>query len=155
MRRCAPAEREYRRAHCVTTTTHHGAAGARAADYTEAMIASPVFPLDPARIRGLTVRTPMQVLGCSLVLAATLLAAPATAQDAPLPASPPTVPDTLDDAMPLVDPPAPMPTAAPPAAADPRTDAEREYDALYGNGSQEYDPVADPTLPDPANVPGA
>ena len=37
------------------------------------------------------------------------------------------------------------------AADDPRTEAEREYDALYG-GDQEYDPIADPTLPDPAEL---
>ncbi|KQZ59394.1 hypothetical protein ASD53_06830 [Lysobacter sp. Root559] len=37
--------------------------------------------------------------------------------------------------------------------ADPRTDAERDFDALYGAQSQEYDPVADPTLPAPASLP--
>ncbi|WP_343226216.1 VacJ family lipoprotein [Lysobacter sp. 5GHs7-4] len=38
-------------------------------------------------------------------------------------------------------------------ATDPRTDAERDFDALYGAQSQEYDPVADPTLPAPASLP--
>ncbi|WP_363799651.1 VacJ family lipoprotein [Lysobacter firmicutimachus] len=38
---------------------------------------------------------------------------------------------------------------------DPRTDAERDFDEIYGVQPQEYDPVADPTLPAPANVPGA
>ena len=38
------------------------------------------------------------------------------------------------------------------AGTDLRTDAEREYDALYGNG-EPYDPVADPTLPDEAIAP--
>lgn len=62
---------------------------------------------------------------------------------------------SLDYAVAQVDPAA---TAAPPPAAaasdDPRTDAERDFDALYGSPQQEYNPVADPTLPAPANVPG-
>ena len=37
---------------------------------------------------------------------------------------------------------------------DPRTQAERDFDALYGNGTP-YDPVADPTLPEPAVIPGS
>ncbi|WP_343123538.1 VacJ family lipoprotein [Lysobacter sp. Root667] len=43
--------------------------------------------------------------------------------------------------------------AAQASPADPRTDAERDFDALYGAQSQEYDPVADPTLPAPASLP--
>ena len=43
-------------------------------------------------------------------------------------------------------------TAAAPPATDARTDAERDYDALYGRG---YDPVADPTLPTPVDIAGA
>jgi phospholipid-binding lipoprotein MlaA len=39
----------------------------------------------------------------------------------------------------------------PAEAVDARTDAERDFDALYGP----YDPVADPTLPPPAQVGGA
>lgn len=42
---------------------------------------------------------------------------------------------------------------ADPNQADPRTDAERDFDSLYGSQSQEYDPVADPTLPAPASLP--
>jgi phospholipid-binding lipoprotein MlaA len=47
------------------------------------------------------------------------------------------------------------PAAAPPAApvADPRTQAEQDYDALYGVPGQDYNPVADPTLPPPAELP--
>ena len=45
-----------------------------------------------------------------------------------------------------------MPTQGNAAPTDPRTDAEREFDALYGNG-EPYDPVADPTLPDAAVIP--
>ncbi|SDY20299.1 phospholipid-binding lipoprotein MlaA [Lysobacter enzymogenes] len=64
---------------------------------------------------------------------------------------------SLDYAVAQVDPTAgaTAPPAEPAAAsADPRTDAERDFDALYGNPQQEYNPVADPTLPAPANVPG-
>jgi phospholipid-binding lipoprotein MlaA len=64
---------------------------------------------------------------------------------------------SLDYAVAQVDPTAAAtaPPAEPAAAsADPRTDAERDFDALYGNPQQEYNPVADPTLPAPANVPG-
>lgn len=57
----------------------------------------------------------------------------------------------------LTDPP---PSAAPSATAnaaadDQRTDAERDFDEIYGVQPQDYDPVADPTLPAPAAVPGA
>src|SRR5688572_1962958 len=49
----------------------------------------------------------------------------------------------------------------PPAAGDaepgdattPPTDAERDFEAIYGTPG--YDPVADPTLPPPAQVGGA
>lgn len=68
---------------------------------------------------------------------------------------------SLDYAVAQVDPNAPAtsaaqepPADATPAADDPRTQAERDFDALYGDPSQEYNPVADPTLPAPANVPG-
>jgi phospholipid-binding lipoprotein MlaA len=45
-------------------------------------------------------------------------------------------------------------TASPQTAqsADPRTEAERDYDALYG-APQDYNAVADPTLPPPAELP--
>jgi phospholipid-binding lipoprotein MlaA len=46
------------------------------------------------------------------------------------------------------------PMAAPtPPAADPRTQAEQDYDALYGVPGQDYNAVADPTLPPPAELP--
>jgi len=77
--------------------------------------------------------------------AASADAAQATPHEAP----------SLDYAVAQVDPAA---TATPPPAAaagdDPRTDAERDFDALYGSPQQDYNPVADPTLPAPANVPG-
>jgi phospholipid-binding lipoprotein MlaA len=37
--------------------------------------------------------------------------------------------------------------------ADTPTQAEQDYDALYGMPGQTYDPVADPTLPPPAQLP--
>jgi phospholipid-binding lipoprotein MlaA len=40
-------------------------------------------------------------------------------------------------------------------AADPRTQAERDYDALYGPPGQAYNPIADPTLPAPAELPAS
>ncbi|TWI13439.1 MlaA family lipoprotein [Aerolutibacter ruishenii] len=43
------------------------------------------------------------------------------------------------------------PATAPPTGTDARTNAERDFDALYGNG-EPYNPVADPTLPPAANV---
>jgi phospholipid-binding lipoprotein MlaA len=45
-------------------------------------------------------------------------------------------------------------TATPPAdAANTRTQAEEDYNALYGPPPGEYDPIADPTLPAPAEMP--
>lgn len=61
---------------------------------------------------------------------------------------------SLDYAVAQVDPAATAATPPPAASDDPRTDAERDFDALYGSPEQEYNPVADPTLPAPANVPG-
>jgi len=46
--------------------------------------------------------------------------------------------------------PAATPAAAP--TSDAPTQAEQDYDVLYGDG-QEYNPVADPTLPPPAQLP--
>jgi len=54
--------------------------------------------------------------------------------------------------------PEPLPAseaAAHGTTANERTEAERDFDALYGNGTQEYDPIADPNVPAPANIPGA
>jgi phospholipid-binding lipoprotein MlaA len=39
-------------------------------------------------------------------------------------------------------------------STDPRTEAEQDYDALYG-ASQDYNAVADPTLPPPAELPAS
>ena len=72
--------------------------------------------------------------------------------------------DAADDgaAMPLFEQDAAeasVPAAQPTTAADPAaapTQAELDYAALYGNGqNQAYDPVADPTLPTPAELPAA
>ncbi len=43
----------------------------------------------------------------------------------------------------------------PPASTLPPTEAEQDFAAIYGNGEvpQEYDPIADPTLPAPATQP--
>ncbi|MDQ3618233.1 MAG: VacJ family lipoprotein [Pseudomonadota bacterium] len=73
------------------------------------------------------------------LLAMLLAATPAFAQDLDEQAS-----QTSDAVT------APQDPALPPTDdADPRTQAERDFDALYGNG-QPYNPVFDPTLPDPA-----
>ena len=68
-------------------------------------------------------------------------AAPATSSQAIEPTPPADVESTAQD-----------PAATQPPPADSRTDAERDYDALYG---REYDPVADPTLPTPVDIAGA
>ena len=107
---------------------------------------------------------------------ALLLAAGARAQDAsPVPPPAPPAPAAPADPNPLatdapttaVDGVAPgtpqsaastAAAATPPEAvapADPRTQAEQDYDALYGNPDQAYNPVADPTLPPPAELPAS
>lgn len=101
----------------------------------------------------------------AFVLALALLtgAAPVAAQDPSLPAQPvPATPANPDEPAPaLVEPAQAGPVVdsirEPPAngvqtSTDARTDAERDYDALYGRG---YDPVADPTLPTPVDIAGA
>ena len=50
---------------------------------------------------------------------------------------------------------APMQAQSPPSAPDPRTAAEQDYDALYGASAQDYNPIADPTLPPPAELPAS
>jgi phospholipid-binding lipoprotein MlaA len=70
--------------------------------------------------------------------------AAAVPMDAPPPAAEPDAEAT-----------APVDAAPAPVAGDGRTDAERDFDALYGAGPQEYDPIADPTLPTPVDMPGA
>lgn len=75
--------------------------------------------------------------------AATPVAAPATAVDAAdaVNVDPATQPVTAQETA----------TPLPSRPDDTRTDAERDFDALYGNG-EPYNPVADPSLPPPANV---
>ncbi|MGQ4660813.1 MlaA family lipoprotein [Lysobacter sp. F6437] len=90
---------------------------------------------------------------------ATIPAVPALAADAettadvaamPMdaPTSQTTDPGTDADAAALV----PAETSTPPAD-DPRTQAEIDYAAIYG-GQDSYNPVADPTLPEPARMSG-
>ncbi|MEO6264566.1 MAG: MlaA family lipoprotein [Luteimonas sp.] len=82
----------------------------------------------------------------------------APAETAPAPTAP--MATATVDAAEMVPPPSAdtQPDAhqtATPAPADPRTRAEQDYDALYGNATQDYDPVADPTLPPPAELPSS
>lgn len=67
----------------------------------------------------------------------------------------PAQPDPNAPAVEAAEPPPATAAVEPSAADDQRTEAERDFDALYGSPAQEYDPVADPTLPAPASVPGA
>ena len=115
---------------------------------------------DPARPRG-AVRASLSNSGAAAwVLAVAMLAsaAPALAQDAAAsadePAPPPTSGQTVEPTPPDADADAESAVQDPaaPSPADSRTDAERDYDALYGRG---YDPVADPTLPTPVAIAGA
>jgi phospholipid-binding lipoprotein MlaA len=79
---------------------------------------------------------------------------PAPEPAEPQPAAPDAPPADAADAEPT-----PVKPAAAEADADASTkpteptDAERDFNALYGSG-QDYDPVADPSLPSPASVPG-
>ena len=115
--------------------------------------------LDSARTGAMPPSGPARAATAALVLGLVLLAAaaPVVAQD-PAPAAseqapPETSTGTVDPSPPTADP----STVTEPATAaaqvvDSRTDAERDYDALYGRG---YDPVADPTLPTPVSIAGA
>jgi phospholipid-binding lipoprotein MlaA len=107
-----------------------------------------------------------------LLFALALLAtAGAQAQDAPTPPAVPvepvaapgvdaaalqgadaeaTVATSADEAIPQDA--APVPASDVPAE-DARTQAEQDYDALYGTPGQDYNAVADPTLPPPAELP--
>ncbi|WP_408951798.1 MlaA family lipoprotein [Lysobacter sp. Hz 25] len=67
----------------------------------------------------------------------------------------PAQPDPNAPAVEAAEPPTATAAVEPSAADDQPTEAERDFDALYGSPAQEYDPVADPTLPAPASVPGA
>lgn len=116
-------------------------------------------------------QAPVQTDSANALSAAGVAASAPTAADASAMAEAP-APVTHDDALAVVPleldldyslaqvdptvPPSNDPAAAQPSepAADPRTAAERDFDDIYGT-SQAYDPVADPTLPAPANVPGA
>jgi|GEM_PF-95918 phospholipid-binding lipoprotein MlaA len=68
------------------------------------------------------------------------------------PATAPTQPAPTEQAppAPVTPPSAPVP-APPPAAAEQPTQAEKDYEAIYG--TEEYNPVADSTLPQPAQLP--
>ena len=83
----------------------------------------------------------------SATAAANASNAPVSALDASTPAEVAAVSEAASNAG------AAAAAAADTGQADPRTDAERDFDALYGAQSQEYDPVADPTLPAPAALP--
>ena len=111
----------------------------------------------------------------ALALASATAASTASAQDAaapqaattdvalppdaapPVPANAPTTNTPAADAATGVAPDAAADTttAAPAPPADPRTQAEQDYDALYGASTQDYNPVADPTLPPPAELPAS
>ena len=99
-------------------------------------------------------------LSCALALAgcaghATRTPPPAQATDSAPVAAPVATPEEAADAQ-------AMPDAAQAAVTDPQapaaqgdaapTQAEQDYAAIYGNG-QDYDPVADATLPAPAQLP--
>jgi phospholipid-binding lipoprotein MlaA len=78
-------------------------------------------------------------------------ATPAPAANTQSAAPAPTGTDPVAPAAPV---PPPTTSVAPASAPiDARTQAERDYDALYGTGGQDYNPVADPTLPPPAKLP--
>lgn len=121
----------------------------------------PAPPLDPARTRGVNPSGRPRSGSAAFVLALALLAAatPVAAQDASAAHNEQAAPPAATSAQ--VEPP-PAASAADAAAQDPptaaqsptdvRTDAERDYDALYGRG---YDPVADSTLPTPVDIAGA
>jgi len=90
----------------------------------------------------------------ALAMAGSAAATTAQAEPAPPPAQPAGAaePAVAAASIDYTDPPPAAPIAN---GTDPRTDAERDFDEIYGVPSQEYDPVADPTLPAPATVPGA
>ena len=109
-------------------------------------------------------RLPTRLL---LVLALMAAASGVSAQDAPVVDAPATSASTgapaaatmpagmasdspVAAAAPAQQSPAPAATPPPP---DQRTQAERDYDALYGNATGDYNPVADPTLPPAAELP--
>lgn len=74
--------------------------------------------------------------------------APAVDAEAGIDAAAPDGPATADATRP-----GPAPTGEP--VVDARTQAEQDYDALYRDPTQDYDPVADATLPAPADLPAS
>ena len=102
-----------------------------------------------------------------LLVFALLAAAGASAQTLPTPADAATTMPAAGVAQAAVPPPGassaapasvqpspPTTTTTPPPPSDARTQAERDYDALYGDG-QDYNAVADPTLPPRAELPAS
>jgi phospholipid-binding lipoprotein MlaA len=79
--------------------------------------------------------------------------APITTEEAATAAQPASTDDA--SAAPQTAPPVDATTATPQTAqpVDPRTEAEQDYDALYGASTQDYNAVADPTLPPPVELP--
>lgn len=109
-------------------------------------------PLDPARARGVRYSGHRRVRPAACLLALALLTVAATAQDAVATDSGHDVPQAASSTQTEPPPAATSGAATPqPPVTDARTDAERDYDALYGRG---YDPVADPSLPTPAHISG-
>jgi phospholipid-binding lipoprotein MlaA len=90
-------------------------------------------------------------LACARRLEDGTLLNPAKAPPTPAPVIP-AEDKTPQPVTPTETQPAPPPPTEVPADAEERTEAERDYDALYG---RDYDPVADPTLPTPVDIAGA
>ncbi|MBX9401086.1 VacJ family lipoprotein [Lysobacter sp. BMK333-48F3] len=86
---------------------------------------------------------------------AAVAAGESVAQAEPAPAAQVEPAATADVERTDAPPPAPPSATASANPDDQRTDAERDFDEIYGVQPQDYDPVADPTLPAPASVPGA
>lgn len=117
--------------------------------------------LDPARASGVSPFGNPRSAPAAFVLALALLAgaAPVAAQDATLAkneqAAPAATTTSAVESTPsatTVESTGQDPAAAAQPSSDARTDAERDYDSLYGRG---YNPVADPTLPVPVDIAGA
>lgn len=79
--------------------------------------------------------------------------AAASGQAVPAVAPPTPAPPTNTNAAAPVGLPANADQQTPGATVDQRTQAEKDYDALYGTPGQDYNPVADSTLPPPVEQP--